>query len=324
MKMPNQRKRLNSEISEDTTTATTNDSNKKECIVNQFTLLPLDVFKFLMCSLEFQDRKTICNTSKLMRQLFLESGSLVHMTIINPVPGSWYYGGMKSVLMTEYDYTGPSPIDKLPNPTGVPIDTLPNGLTALSLWIPPQSIDKLPTSLTQLVFGRRWEGVPIDQLPPKLTHLTLADTFNEELDELPSTLTQLNTGHMFNKGVGMLPPKLTKLTLGHSFNRGIVAVLPNKLTELTIGDNFNMRVDKLPSTLTHLTLGDKFNHRVDNLPRRLTHLTLGKGFQKSLDRLPSTLTHLVLHNDSVIPATLPPSLKYLKRGDFQQYFEVIN
>ena len=138
------------------------------------------------------------------------------------------------------------------------VDDLPESITALSLNTIITAVDHLPSRLTHLNIGTRFNNfnLPVDHLPPSITHLVICGSFNCPVDHLPRSLLHLD----------------------------LMSV------------SFNQPVDHLPSSLTYLALGTKFNQPVDHLPASLTCLKLRKFFTPpiSLSRFLTSTIHYFL------------------------------
>eukprot|EP01112_Ceratiomyxa_fruticulosa_P005786 TRINITY_DN1662_c0_g1_i11.p1 TRINITY_DN1662_c0_g1~~TRINITY_DN1662_c0_g1_i11.p1 ORF type:complete len:434 (-),score=80.95 TRINITY_DN1662_c0_g1_i11:100-1401(-) len=205
----------------------------------------------------------------------------------------------------------------------------------------------LLSNLYKIKFDKKY-NFAIPSLPDSVTHVTLADDFNQEITSLPYVnITHLTLGKYFNSKItnlpltiiylkfdyhfdqpistSNLPPHLETLILGFMFNQPITQ-LPETLKSLTFAGWFNHPIDGLlPSNLTHLFFYDDsyFNKPVNSLPQKLRHLELGYCFSQSISNLPHSITHLKLgakFDFAQYGAELPPKLTHLEFGwQFSQY-----
>ena len=109
------------------------------------------------------------------------------------------------------------------------------------------------------------------RLPNSISHLIFCNYFDDDINgNLPNSLTHLTFGWMFNKQVANLPNSITHLTFGYYFNRPVKGNLPNSITHLTFGYAFKQKLKKLPNSITHLTLSISFRYPTDHFPSCIT------------------------------------------------------
>jgi hypothetical protein len=115
-----------------------------------------------------------------------------------------------------------------------------------------------------------------------LTHLTLGDSFNQEINNLPENILYLSFGNSFNQNIDNIWLKLS-----------------NNLTHLILGDSFNQNINKLPENITHLTLGYEFtqniniNNQMLKLPNKLTNFIF-RCYEAPIIIFPKSLTHITI------------------------------
>ncbi|GAM17253.1 hypothetical protein SAMD00019534_004280 [Acytostelium subglobosum LB1] len=191
------------------------------------------------------------------------------------------------------------------------VNTLPSSL--LTLTFHPESqynqsigLRVLPTSLTSLSFGERFDKVIAPRvLPSSLKSLTFGNSFNQPftVGTLPLSLTQLRFGLVFS----------------HPLTKGIV---PPSMTSCHMGTGFNSSLDGLPQSLTYLSLDSRYDHDLTgSIPQSLSTLHIGETSYKTLTRdgahvLPSSLTslhieHMYFNEDSAVPLKYPTGLQSL-------------
>lgn len=121
-----------------------------------------------------------------------------------------------------------------------------------------KEIDSLPSSMTNLVFGEKYNKKINNILSNlnALTHLTFGVCFDQKINELPESLTHLTFGHSFNQKVDNLPKML--IELGFSSNCKIKNNIPENIKKIKIIfndlDEYYSAVDNLPPNIKEITI----------------------------------------------------------------------
>ena len=135
----------------------------------------------------------------------------------------------------------------------------------------------LPQKVTGLLlFGNNFNGFLEEQvLPSNLTQLEFGMKFNQPLPKvLPMQLRKLVLGDSFNQSLPVLPASLLVLSVGRKFNQPLTT-LPDSLTQLFLGDDFEkIQFLSWPASLTHLKLGRRCPRLLGALPVSLANLHL--------------------------------------------------
>eukprot|EP00026_Physarum_polycephalum_P007208 Phypoly_transcript_07265.p1 GENE.Phypoly_transcript_07265~~Phypoly_transcript_07265.p1 ORF type:complete len:374 (+),score=50.91 Phypoly_transcript_07265:63-1124(+) len=158
-----------------------------------------------------------------------------------------------------------------------------------------RSIDKLPSTITHITFGKFFNFEITNHLPESLVYLKLGNCFIQEINHLPKLLKILVIGDNFNHPVDHLPSSLTHLTLGRSFNHPLDHLPPTLIYLFVQSYVFNQLVDHLPESLLSLSLPMGFDQPINHLPPFLEQLTLSYKFNQTVDMLPKTIKKLVIH-----------------------------
>ncbi|KAG5191943.1 hypothetical protein JKP88DRAFT_160059, partial [Tribonema minus] len=234
------------------------------------------------------------------------------------------------------------------------------GLAAEPLQPPPDTLVRLPETLTELHVGEAFDH-PLGPLPESLTELQVGGcsgdscfshalgplpaalrildlgvcaAYNHALYGLPDTLRSVCLGHMGDQPLLHFPARLEVLALGDSFDAALPAVLPRTLRELYLGNRFNAPLT-LPPGLNLLAIGDRYPHRLDlaALPLKKLYLRVGRCscdccFSHALGPLPAALRILdlstcAMYNHAL--SSLPDTLRELRLdSDFDQPLPQLN
>ncbi len=79
-----------------------------------------------------------------------------------------------------------------------PKKNIPDHITHLEFSCTSDRIICIPTSVTHLIFGDRYNETT-KQLPQSITHLTFGHCYNQPTDDLPSSITHLTFGYRYNQ-----------------------------------------------------------------------------------------------------------------------------
>lgn len=186
-------------------------------------------------------------------------------------------------------------------------------------WIFKESTKSIPSSITHLTFGPKFNYPINDLIPFSVTHLTFGIKFNQPINEciptsvthlifdlgfnqsvngcIPSSVIELVFGNRFNQPInGCIPSLVERVIFGHNFDQSIENCFPSTIKELTFGWNYDHpRNGSIPSTITHLTFERYYNHLDHNrIPSSVKYLTIKNAFEDHYNRyIPSTVTHLI-------------------------------
>lgn len=162
---------------------------------------------------------------------------------------------------------------------------------------------------------------------PMITHLILADGFQEEISQLPKSLTYLGLGYYYCRPLPQLPESLLHLEFCDSNDKCILtpypirsynyepALLPPPPYPFEREEKRRCPGTRFYTTRIHLVRGIHYEELLPQLPAKLKHLTLGYCHNQPLGRLPATLSYLKLgYYYNQILSQLPESLVYLALG----------
>lgn len=193
-----------------------------------------------------------------------------------------------------------------------------NVKTMILGWNFNNDLDDLPSSLTKLVTGHRFNSKIVLSNCVNLKSLTFGYDFDQIFNpaDMPPNLVELFLGYKFNKQInltGLLSLKI--LEFGRHFDQSIENMLPNSLEKLTLDKSFTNMIDNLPPSVFFLRIRGPYNGtKQGKIPDSVVYLIIENLLGTTLDStvVPPSVQHLGLYglfNQSI--SKIPPNVTHV-------------
>ena len=186
--------------------------------------------------------------------------------------------------------------------------------------------NKIPNSVTRLIFGEHFNQNIENFIPNSVTHLIFGESFDKNICGcIPNSVTHLEFGVYFNQNVeGCIPNSVIYLKFGWFFNQPILNNIPNRVSHLIFGDYFNQNVEGcIPNSVIYLKFGWFFNQPIENyIPNSVKYLKLGENFNQNINNLSGSIMKLTIKNKNYSRKIIkfPSSLRYLHCS--KEFYEI--
>lgn len=130
----------------------------------------------------------------------------------------------------------------------------------------------MPRNIQKVKFKEDFNK-PIINLPKTITNIVFGNKFNQSIEGfLPTNLINLTFGFYFNQPITIFPKNLKRLCFGTKFN-GLYKDLPKKLKHLKM---FIIKpdivVENLPDSIEWLSIFCFCNVNIESLPKNIKNL----------------------------------------------------